>query len=157
MKQFEDELAKIVADYRAAQAKSHQSDVSDVLKLTDVISLRTRCMAAVERATGPTSVYFQKVAAPQQKHSHEWHRLAAQVGVVESLLHDLRQGYIRSLQELVHGEVFADYLEMADYLLESHYKDAAAVIAGSTLEGHLRQLASKFGLATQSERPAEKG
>jgi len=32
---------------------------------------------------------------------------------------------------------------MAEHLLGSGYKDAAAVIAGSTLEGHLRQLAAK--------------
>ncbi|MDP9194025.1 MAG: hypothetical protein M3P06_20205 [Acidobacteriota bacterium] len=154
MKQFEEELAKISAEFRAAQAKSHQSDVSDALRVTDVMNLQTRCLAAVERATGKSSVYFKKVSDPHQKPTHEWNRLAAQIGVVESLLHDIRHGFVLSLQELVHGELFGDFLEMADHLLESHYKDAAAVIAGSTLEGHLRQLASKAGVPVdQNGRP----
>lgn len=43
--------------------------------------------------------------------------------------------------------MFGDFLEMADHLVGNHYKDAAAVIAGSTLEGHLRQLAIKAGIS----------
>ena len=38
---------------------------------------------------------------------------------------------------------------MAKQLLESGYKDAAAVICGSTLESHLRELCKKFGIATE--------
>ena len=40
--------------------------------------------------------------------------------------------------------------KMAQYLLDSGYKDAAAVIAGSTLEAHLRQLCKKVGITTDS-------
>ena len=36
--------------------------------------------------------------------------------------------------------MFSDYLEMAEYLLNEGYKDAAAVLIGSTLEVHLREL-----------------
>jgi hypothetical protein len=43
---------------------------------------------------------------------------------------------------LISSEVFADFLEMAEHLLEENYKDAAAVMIGSTLEEHLRQLAA---------------
>ena len=35
---------------------------------------------------------------------------------------------------------------MAEYLLEQNYKDPAAVIAGSVLEEHLRQLCDKNGI-----------
>jgi hypothetical protein len=53
---------------------------------------------------------------------------------------DLKSGFIGSLSSLLHQEIFADYLDMAQHLLDQGYKDAAAVIAGSTLESHLRQL-----------------
>ena len=66
------------------------------------------------------------------------------VGVVLALHADLKAGYIKTLSELLHREVFGDFLEMADHLLKSGYKDAAAVVAGSTLETHLRQLCQKF-------------
>ena len=57
-----------------------------------------------------------------------------------------RRGLALYDQGLVTAEVFADYMEMAEYLLESGYKDPAAVIAGSTLEEHLRQLCRKNGI-----------
>lgn len=38
---------------------------------------------------------------------------------------------------------------MADHLLDEGYKDAAAVIAGGTLEAHLRQLCVKTGIPTE--------
>lgn len=37
---------------------------------------------------------------------------------------------------------------MADHLTANGHKDAAAVLAGSTLEAHLRQLCSKQGVST---------
>ena len=67
-------------------------------------------------------------------------------GVVRALQGDLKRGYLQGAQELIHGELFADFLEMAAHLLEEGYKDAAAVIAGGALESHLRQLCQKVGV-----------
>ena len=67
-------------------------------------------------------------------------------GVMQSLLDDTEAGYTATVAELIHGEIFCDYLEMADHLLSSGYKDAAAAIAGSTLESHLRNLCRKAGI-----------
>ncbi len=40
----------------------------------------------------------------------------------------------------LRGEIFDDFLSMAEHLLEEGYKDPSAVVAGSTLESHLRRL-----------------
>lgn len=53
-----------------------------------------------------------------------------------------------ALEELIHADVFSDFLDMAAELQRSGYKDAAAVIAGSVLEEHLRKLAGRHGVAT---------
>ncbi len=71
------------------------------------------------------------------------------MGIVQALRDDLNAGYIQNLVELAHGEVFADFLEMALHLSDSGYKDAAAVIAGSTLEGHIRELCHKHGISIE--------
>ena len=71
------------------------------------------------------------------------------IGVVESLLNDLEAGYLSSLSEMIHGELFADFLERSEYLLNEGYKDAAAVITGGTLEAHLRQLCIKYKVDTE--------
>jgi hypothetical protein len=62
----------------------------------------------------------------------------------------LAAGYVRSQRELLHAELFADFLEMAQHLLNEGYKDAAAVIAGSSLEVHLRQLCQKSGITCEA-------
>jgi hypothetical protein len=49
--------------------------------------------------------------------------------------------------ELIHADLFSDFLDMVDHLLGEGFKDPAAVVAGSVLEGHLRQLAPKHGVS----------
>lgn len=48
-----------------------------------------------------------------------WQRrgLKALIGVLVALRRDVEAGYTRTLQELVHADVFAHFLEMADELL----------------------------------------
>lgn len=54
-----------------------------------------------------------------------------------------------SLKGLISADVFADFLEIADYLLSEDYKDPAAVMIGSVLEEHLRQLCQKSGIGIE--------
>ena len=67
-------------------------------------------------------------------------------GIIKALRNNVENGFIDSLKELIHGEVFSDFLEMADSLLNAGYKDAATVIGGGVLESHLRQLCIKAKL-----------
>lgn len=60
--------------------------------------------------------------------------------LVAELRNEMELGPLDSMSQLVRGEVFSDYLSMATHLLSEGYKDAAAIIAGVTLESHLRQL-----------------
>ncbi len=68
------------------------------------------------------------------------------MGIIQSFVFELRQGYLDSLAERIHEEMFTDFLDMASHLLEEGFKDAAAVIAGSSLESHLRQLCNKWDI-----------
>jgi hypothetical protein len=64
------------------------------------------------------------------------------IGVLRAARNELAGGWLRSARGLLCAEILGDFLEMADHLAEEHNKDAAAVIAGSVLEEHLRQLAA---------------
>ena len=109
----------------------------------------TRSGALIYRITGPNSSYAARLANLGEGASEI---LAAKVGgTVTALQADLKAGYLETASELIHAEVFRDYLEMADHLLESEYKDAAAVVAGGTLEVHLRQLCQKLGIEIEVE------
>jgi hypothetical protein len=153
---FETELDELVSVYQQALARSQHDDASDVLSKTDVSSLIARAAAGIERASGKGSQYSERVSTLLNIKCHDWDRVAQVIGVAEGLLHDLRHGYTQSIEELLHSDVFADYLEMANHLLSSGYKDAAAVVSGSTLEAHLKQMASKFGVAVEQNGKPKK-
>ena len=87
---------------------------------------------------------------------HVYNHVAQQIGVAKALLFDIQNGYMTSFEELVHGNIFSDFLEMANYLSKKKYKDAAAVLAGSTLEVHLKNLCKKHGVDTISNGKPKK-
>ena len=149
---FSQQLDEIISVYEVAIAKSEYDDGSDMLKKHDVVALQSRCMAAAERIAGKASTYSAQMQLVLQTEAGPWNQLSSMVGVAKALSHDLTKGYLRSFEELIHSSIFADFLEMADYLADNGYKDASAVVAGSTLEGHLRKMALKAGIAVSSEK-----
>ncbi len=113
----------------------------------------TKAIAAIYRISGKDSVYAQEVNRFIESLSDLHQHTISVIGVTQALRDDLRTGYLRSLVDLVHSEVFADFLEMAQHLCDSSYKDAAAVIAGSTLESHLRGLCNKAKIPIEDTKP----
>ena len=67
--------------------------------------------------------------------------------VAIALRDDFVAGYLSSIEEMIHGALFSDFLEASEHLLDQGYKDAAAVLTGGVLETHLRQLCVKFGIS----------
>jgi hypothetical protein len=65
-------------------------------------------------------------------------------GMLQALRTDYAKNYLRSVQDIIHGDTFVGFLDQAGYLLEAKYKDAAAVITGSVLEQHLRELLGDY-------------
>lgn len=67
-------------------------------------------------------------------------------GVLMAAKEEIDNGWLFELKTIVSAEIFDDFFEMANYLLSGGFKDAAAVMIGGILEGHLRQLCSKNGI-----------
>src|SRR5262249_40903602 len=61
-------------------------------------------------------------------------------GVLRGLRDDYVAGYVTTAEEIIHGDVFEDFLEMAEHLLTAKYPLPAAVLAGAVLEEHVRKL-----------------
>lgn len=66
------------------------------------------------------------------------------------MVEDFDAGLLRDVQELIAGEIFKDFLEMADHLLENNYKDAAASLTGAVLEDGLRRIAQVGGVTVKA-------
>jgi len=65
------------------------------------------------------------------------------IAILNSIRDEMSGGWLISVKGLVAAELFADFIEMADHLLARGYKDPAAVMVGSVLEEHIRQLCEK--------------
>lgn len=130
--------------------KLHQAHSAEVYKL------RTLARSVVLRIAGPGSEYAKRLEEVMERHKHGYieSSIGPMMGVVEALCSDLEAGYLVSLSALLHGEVFADLLDMATHLLEEGYKDPAAIVTGAAVETHLRRLAESSGVSTGiEERP----
>jgi len=69
-------------------------------------------------------------------------------GILTGLRSDYSAGFLHRVEELVQADLFSDFLEMAEYLLDEGFKDPAAVLAGGVLEEHLRKLCERAGIST---------
>ena len=71
-------------------------------------------------------------------------------GILVAIQHELAMGLIADFRNLLQASIFADFLEMAEYLLSEGYKDSAAVMIGAVLEDSLRKLAKANSIPLQN-------
>ena len=114
--------------------------------LNKIYSVITRAITVIERVTSKKSRYYKIAEELLNKNDLDKVKVVHVIGVLEGLYKDLDADYLKSFSELIHADIFSDYIEMAEYLLEEGYKNPAAVITGSTLEEHLRKLCIKNGI-----------
>lgn len=122
-----------------ARSRSKYDDCSDLG--TEVPELVTTLAAIVERLAPRGSRYVENARAALRKNGeNEARNLIVLPGILKALRTDYEAGYLKSIYELIHGDIFGDFLEMADYLLAEGYKDPTAVLVGGVLEEQLRKL-----------------
>ena len=71
-------------------------------------------------------------------------------GILKAVKEDILGGYLIDIKTLISAEVFSDFLEMAEHLLENGYKDPAAYRCGAVLGDGLRKIATKKGIKVKS-------
>lgn len=70
------------------------------------------------------------------------------IGILTAAKEDIDNGHLNGLFGIISSEIFSDFLEMADHLLQEKYKDPAAIVIGISLEVHLKGLCKKNGIDT---------
>lgn len=135
-----DRALKLYQDHRS---KAQFNDLSDLG--SDVhVEVETIVSATIDRLAPAGSTYRRTRNVT----------LIGQIGSLKALRRDYEDGYMSTIQALVRSDVFADFLEMAEYLVEQGYKDPAAVLIGGVLEEHLRALCSASSIdLVVSSRP----
>ncbi len=130
--------------YEKGILRSKYPDLSD-LPNQEAHEIATLMAAAIDRLAPSNSQYAKN--ANGLEFPTLAYQLMVSAGILRALKFDYLAGNLQSITELIHADVFGDFLEMADYLLDQGYKDPAAVIAGSVLEEHLRKLCGKSGVS----------
>lgn len=140
---YKDNCQAIINSWISAKEKAEDG----LINSSSAFSLIARSRGLIENITGKQSYYSIQMNDILSMGYHEAYKAELLIGLIDGLLDDLDHGFIDSISNLVCGAIFQDYLEMAQHLLNEGYKDAAAVIAGSTLENHLKQLCIKHDIS----------
>lgn len=150
-----EEIDAVLSSYESFCERHDVGGVGLVAPQTNIAgrTLMTRAEAAIERIA-PKSSYATNAKRAWDFHGGVESQLVVMIGSLMALRDDLAANSLRAISELLNANTFSDFLEMASELLGSGYKDAAAVIAGTVQEQHLRALATKHGVSTRRGKKA---
>jgi hypothetical protein len=144
------QLDELIAFFEKLKASTQYWDYSDVNN-EEASGFITAGMDAIHRIAGGNSQYAIQLGEVIKKlQPYHISQAIPQVGGALKLLRQsVASGYLVSIQELLHADLFSDFLEMAEHLLVEGYKDPAAVLIGGVLEEHLRKLCSKNSITLE--------
>jgi hypothetical protein len=151
-----DQLDAVLTKYRELKARSQHEDCSDQPGIA-VTTLNMLMSDAISRFAPPNSQYIESMKSLLRQSTVDGAWLVPHMaGILSALRTAYDEGYLATVVELVHADIFSDFVEMAEYLLSEGYKDPAAVIIGSVLEEHLRQLCAKNSIPVDVAGKAKK-
>lgn len=141
---FIKQLDEIIQDFNDIKLKAKNSDLSGNTSTEEIVTVLTKSKAAVARIAGLNSEYYKEIEAILLRNTI-WVgvKLKHVIGSVIALKGDLENDYLKTFESIIKSEIFSDYLEMAEHLLEKEFQDPATVLIGSTLETYLRELCVK--------------
>lgn len=108
---------------------------------------RAQVEALLASVLGESHVYVQRFNGSVQKGFRD-HVKSGQ-GILRAVQEDLEHGLLSDVRTLLTAEIFTDFLEMAEHLLDNGYKDPAASLIGAVLEDGLRRIATSAGVTVK--------
>lgn len=140
IKDLETRIDQLVAQAETTlrNARASQYSPNPLMKSEEWTALRAAGLAFIESSFGREHSYYNEFDKKLTDAQDYYGKYA--LGILTAIRDQIKGGWIETTKGLVTAEVFADFLEMAEHLLDQKYKDPAAVMAGGVLEEHLRQL-----------------
>lgn len=110
-------------------------------------TFRISSLTFLEMLLGEKHLYYNDF---KNKVTHaETYNVEYSIALLKKLIVDIEDGWLLDFKSLLSAEIFNDFLDMAEHLLDESYKDASAVIIGSVFEENLRQVCLKEGVTIQ--------
>jgi len=138
---FEKEAQAILAEINVQSLTGY---ANQQLKEAHYTTFKTAFLSFLKTILGTENLYYQNFKQGVLYYTD--YNLTLAIDLIQRIKTDVEDGWVQNLKGTVSAELFTDFLDMAEHLLEEGYKDAAAVIIGSVLEENLRQLSLSSGL-----------
>lgn len=107
----------------------------------------------IERVFGSNCVHLKKIENTVGSHTYLTYSPSVRVlGILKSAKDDYEYSMLIDLKTIIEAEIFDEFLEQAEHLLNSGYFQPAAVIAGCVLEDTLRKMCIRSEIEI-AERP----
>src|ERR1043166_2098428 len=133
-----DELIKLAHGVLSTQRESQMGRYVEVSSFGE---MRTAGLSFIARTFGNDSPQYKEFDVSVKGPAAHYSERA--MGILKACRNEIAGGWLFTTKGLVSAEVFGDFISMAEHLLKEGYKDPAAVMVGSVLEEHLRQLCQK--------------
>jgi hypothetical protein len=121
---------------------------SEWIDAAKMIGFRSAGLSFIERVYGTKHPHYIEFNDSVNGHHPEFAETG--IEILKIIRDEIAGGWLFSIKGLITAEIFADFLEMAEYLLSQGYKDPAAVMVGSVLEEHLKQLCNKNSIKVEA-------
>lgn len=137
------QLSEVISDLQDS------TNINGFMEEYDARRVATRARAAIRRYAPPRSAYEEDAAdvVAADGVGDQW-RAEQLAAIVHALRDDYQGGGLTAVEEIVHADLFDDFLDMANELLSKGFIGPAAVLAGTVLEEQLRKLATKHEVDT---------
>ena len=149
-----DELLALAENTLATERQAPRPGVGSSVDGELFAQLRTSSLSLIRNLFGHDHPYYGDFDSKVIRNATSMVRQAK--GILLAVKQEVEGGWFVTVKGLLSAEVFADFMEMSEYLLTEGYKDAAAVITGSVLEEHLRQLCSSHGIQVTVDKEGRK-
>ena len=128
--------------------RKNSGDGRDYVENRPFSEFRAASLSFLERTFGSkhqfTLEFSEKVTQLYPDHVEDG------LGILAAAKNEIQGGWLFTTKEIVSAEILSDFIEMAICLLGEQCKEAAAVMGGSVLEEHLRQLCNKHNIAVET-------
>ncbi len=136
---------------KAVLATKHASGYSERVDNGKFRGFRSASLSFLERIFGARHTYYKEFDVHVTS-SNGLSYTEAGINILQAARAEIEGGWLITIKGVVSAEIFADFMEMAEHLLEEGYKDASAVMIGSILEEHLRKLCEKNKIPVTVEK-----
>lgn len=150
LRDLEDRVQQLITQSRKVLSTVRRTDFGDYVDTGKLAGLRASALSFITMVYGKNHSHYSEFDKATK--SYEFNNASSGHEILIAILNEIQGGWIFSVKQLVSAEIFSDFLEMAEHLLNQGYKDPAAVMVGSVLEENLRQLCSNNGIDIETEK-----